>query len=350
MEQNILISVIVPVYKVEKYLSRCIKSILEQTFVNFELLLIDDGSPDFCGQICEDWARKDVRISVIHQKNAGLSAARNTGIDNAKGKYIVFIDSDDYVSSNYLLHFITALPVNENKAGLGFVIQGYNKCMENGDITKTVSFVPHIYSSADILTLFSERTILDMGSAWAKMYELDFLNKNNIRFNTTFRFAEDVLFMFECMKDCDYVSVGSAADYNYINYIGTMSKIVTPFCSEYNTLSSCRDMGLQLAQTRNMSSEAYDCVLECLHLFVCRALKADYHYMGSVEGTIRRSNLHILINDNYQYMSEYYHPDYLVDKIGRWLLKHKLVWGYDVLFVILFKLKFRKMFCPPSVF
>lgn len=97
-----LISVVVPVYKVEKYIHQCINSILNQTYKNLELILIDDGSPDTCGEICDDYSRKDTRVRVIHKKNGGLSDARNAGIDIAKGEYITFIDSDDYVHQDYL--------------------------------------------------------------------------------------------------------------------------------------------------------------------------------------------------------------------------------------------------------
>lgn len=95
------ISVIIPVYKVEKYIHECVDSIINQTFQNLEIILVDDGSPDRCGEICDEYALKDNRVVVIHQKNAGLSAARNAGISQASGKYICFIDSDDYVSSDY---------------------------------------------------------------------------------------------------------------------------------------------------------------------------------------------------------------------------------------------------------
>ena len=98
------ISIIVPVYKVEEYLSQCIDSILVQTFTNFELLLVDDGSPDRCGEMCEEYAQKDERIRVFHQENAGVSTARNKGLAEAYGKYIVFVDSDDYVDKLYLEH------------------------------------------------------------------------------------------------------------------------------------------------------------------------------------------------------------------------------------------------------
>lgn len=99
---EIEISVIVPVYKVEKYLRDCIDSILAQSFNNFELILIDDGSPDQCGLICDEYAGKDNRIKVIHQENGGLSAARNAGLDIITGNYVTFVDSDDVIAPNYL--------------------------------------------------------------------------------------------------------------------------------------------------------------------------------------------------------------------------------------------------------
>lgn len=91
------ISIIVPIYNVEKYLEKCIKSILNQTFKDFELILVDDGSPDKCGEICEKYKALDSRVRVVHKSNAGLSAARNTGLDLAKGDFVAFVDSDDYV-------------------------------------------------------------------------------------------------------------------------------------------------------------------------------------------------------------------------------------------------------------
>lgn len=96
------ISVIVPVYKVELYLRRCVDSILSQTFKDFELLLVNDGSPDNCPYICDEYAKRDCRINVIHKNNGGLSSARNAGLDVAKGDYITFVDSDDWVADNYL--------------------------------------------------------------------------------------------------------------------------------------------------------------------------------------------------------------------------------------------------------
>lgn len=119
------ISVIVPVYKVEQFLHRCVDSILSQSFVNFELILVDDGSPDNCGAICEDYGAKDSRIHVIHRQNGGLSAARNTGIDyvmaHSNSEWIAFVDSDDWIHPDYLrVLYDTAKQTRCNISACGF--------------------------------------------------------------------------------------------------------------------------------------------------------------------------------------------------------------------------------------
>ncbi len=106
MDMRPLISIIVPVYNVELYLEECVRSILRQSYEEFELILVDDGSPDRCGEICEELAKRDKRIKVIHQQNQGLSGARNTGIRAAKGEYITFVDSDDRIAPNMLIDLL----------------------------------------------------------------------------------------------------------------------------------------------------------------------------------------------------------------------------------------------------
>ena len=139
------ISVIVPVYKVEEYLPQCVDSILVQTFTNFELLLVDDGSPDRCGEICEEYAGKDTRIRVFHQQNSGVSAARNIGLQHAKGTYIVFVDSDDWVSTDYLLHLYKSLP----DTGIGLVMGGALKYSIDGKLIGKIT-LPEIFIGSNI--------------------------------------------------------------------------------------------------------------------------------------------------------------------------------------------------------
>ena len=111
MDNQALISVIIPVYNVEEYLRECIDSVLNQTFSDFEVILVNDGSTDSSGEICDEYVEKDERVTVIHQKNGGLSVARNIGLSEANGKYVYFLDSDDYISENALA---TLLNIAEN--------------------------------------------------------------------------------------------------------------------------------------------------------------------------------------------------------------------------------------------
>lgn len=104
-----LVSIIVPIYNVEEYLDKCVLSLVSQSYVNLEILLVDDGSPDCCGELCEAWAKKDSRIRVIHKENGGLSDARNAGIAVAKGDYICFVDSDDWVSPDFVMAMYQAM-------------------------------------------------------------------------------------------------------------------------------------------------------------------------------------------------------------------------------------------------
>lgn len=348
MEHKPLISVIVPIYKVEKYLSRCIESLLRQSFTDFELLLINDGSPDNSGAISDHWAKLDARIRVFHQENAGLSAARNKGLANAKGRYAVFVDSDDYVDIGYLAHLVHLLP--DDKAGLGFMIQGYKRCSEDGNVLKSLNFNSHVYSSVEIPSLLAGTEFYNMFSACAKLFDCHFLKRYDLRFDTTLRFSEDVLFILECMLYCDYISVGDKADYNYISYEGTMSKLVTPFVSEYKTFSTCKKVIQKIVVSKKLDSAERQGIFKCIHLLFCRTLKSDYHHSHSVPGGVRRKHLHSLVRNDMDYLVDFYQPDYIIDKIGRHLLMKRCILLYDVLFTILFKLKVKKMFSPPGAF
>lgn len=141
-----LISIIIPIYKVEPYLRRCLDSIVNQTYTNLEIILVDDGSPDGCPHICDEYAAKDNRIVAIHKKNGGLSDARNAGLDICKGEYISFIDSDDWVDEKYI-EILLDLAIKENAdIAIGENIQTSGICNKLNNISKT-----QIYSSKEAL-------------------------------------------------------------------------------------------------------------------------------------------------------------------------------------------------------
>ena len=137
-----MISVIVPVYKVEKYLRRCVDSILAQTYTDFELLLIDDGSPDGCPQICDEYAGIDSRVRVIHKPNGGSSSARNAGIEISTGSYIGFVDSDDFVDVDYLEVLYNAAEDNDSE----MVLTGQHKVDVNGNTIANICIAPFVNS------------------------------------------------------------------------------------------------------------------------------------------------------------------------------------------------------------
>ncbi len=153
MRNEILVSVIVPIYNVEKYLNRCLKSIVEQDYKKLEIILIDDGSQDSSGQIADKWSRQDFRIKVIHKKNGGLSAARNTGIDMATGEYYLFVDSDDWIHK----HMITALISKIQKGDL--VCCGMLEATDDSVIPMKWFKKEHIFSSTELLDYVVDNTI-----------------------------------------------------------------------------------------------------------------------------------------------------------------------------------------------
>lgn len=189
-----MISIIVPIYKVEKYLPRCIDSILLQSYQDIDLILVDDGSPDHCGAICDAYAEKDGRITVVHQKNSGVSAARNAGVAHAKGDWIGFVDPDDFVAPEMYEDMMNA--VNETGAKLG--ICGYHYVDESGQID-----LQRIYPAAgnEVLT---QKELMSRFSDMPPTVRLGVVNKlfcreilSGLRFSEGLHSSEDVLFLTE---------------------------------------------------------------------------------------------------------------------------------------------------------
>lgn len=184
------VSIVVPIYKVEKYLNQCIESIVNQTYKNLEIILVDDGSPDNCPKICDEWAKKDKRIKVIHKDNQGLGMARNTGIENATGDYICFFDSDDYVSTELVDKCVNKM----EKYKTDFVVYGFCDVTENGLFIK--EYVPNcskkLFKDEEVKSIlikqfFSSHNYKDedfnlLICAWNCMFSMNLIKKINFRF------------------------------------------------------------------------------------------------------------------------------------------------------------------------
>ena len=207
------ISVIVPVYKVEPYLHRCVDSILAQTFTDFEMILVDDGSPDNCGKICDEYAEKDSRVKVIHQENGGLSAARNAGLDwvfaNSSSEWISFADSDDYVAENYLECLHNA--AKDNDADLSMC--GFQRVDEDGNETEnSLKFNDAVLSKMDAFQLIADHPWLVV--SWGKLYRRVIFD--DIRFPLG-KLHEDEFIIHKILWKCTRIMTISNQLYFYVD-------------------------------------------------------------------------------------------------------------------------------------
>lgn len=195
---NPLISIIVPVYNVEKYLPECIESILSQSYSNFELILVDDGSKDKSGIICDEYAKRDNRIKVYHKQNGGVSSARNLGLDNADGEWITFVDSDDIVEPNYL----SSMVLYTENYDFSIIQFSLNRIGWPSSINQEFSNIEKILSMKEYAKCLLNYTI-DTGPC-ARLYKAEIINGKNkleyrqkIRFNTKLKIGEDLIFNLE---------------------------------------------------------------------------------------------------------------------------------------------------------
>lgn len=207
------LSIIVPVYKVEPYLHRCVDSILAQTFTDFELILVDDGSPDNCGAICDEYAAKDSRIIVIHKENGGLSDARNAGLDIAKGEYIGFVDSDDYISPQMyhrMIHLITSHQTD-------MVVTGYINVMANGTQTTLCPPIAEeriLYREDFLNDFFPHNCWILFPCVWNKIYRRTLFH--NLRFPVG-KIYEDRFLQLPLYDLCHSIAVDNQHHYFYFH-------------------------------------------------------------------------------------------------------------------------------------
>lgn len=198
------LSVIIPVYNTEKYLSRCVDSVLGQGFTDFELLLIDDGSTDSSGIICDQYAKRDSRVHVFHKENGGASSARNMGLDNAKGEWVTFVDSDDYVLDNYFSFSCEediGLFVHNWKFANGTVKDRYEPCViDENTYYQFLKNNIHTDAFRTVCCFFFKREIL---------------NDNNIRFDDRFKLGEDTLFVLDYYKYIETIQIMGNSCYIY---------------------------------------------------------------------------------------------------------------------------------------
>lgn len=226
------VSVIVPVYNVEKYIHRCIKTIQNQSLEDIEIILVDDGSKDNCKKICDEYANSDNRIKVIHKENAGLGFARNTGIENATSKYIVFIDSDDYIELNMLEELYN----NIEKNNVDVCYCDFNR-VKNGNIISAPHLIGKqgVYEKEQIKNIIipdliggspdnKNDDVIGWG-VWKAIYKRNIITKNQVYFHSEKEMiSEDIIFQLDYLK--------------YVNKVSILEKRLYNYCINNNSLST----------------------------------------------------------------------------------------------------------------
>lgn len=210
-KKNIRVAVIVPVYKVEKYLEKCVESICRQDYKNLEILLVDDGSPDSCPIICDKLEKKDTRIKVLHKKNEGLSEARNYGVIHCNSEYVVFVDSDDYVEKNYVSSLIELLVRNDAEvACTPLIFENIN-----GKKKKIKAFDEKLINTTDAMKMVMRAQYGIGVTACSKLFPKDLLLRHPFPKG---KLHEDIAVAFELFSDVSNVAISSVQTYHYIQH------------------------------------------------------------------------------------------------------------------------------------
>ena len=205
------VSVIVPVYKAEKYLRKCVDSILAQTFKDFEVLLVDDGSPDGSGAICDEYAKKDPRVRVFHKENGGVSSARNAALNVALGKYVTMVDADDFIGPSFLSDFGFVLRESD------FYLQGY--VLVSGDRESKFRVAPEelfIGHKAFATFYIREEETIILNSPWAKLYRRDLIERCRLFFDERISLGEDHLFVLSYLVHAKSAFITPGTSYHYV--------------------------------------------------------------------------------------------------------------------------------------
>lgn len=270
------LSIIVPIYKVKKeYLDKCIDSLIKQSYKDIEIILVDDGSPDKCGEYCDQYAKSDNRIKVIHQKNQGVSVARNTGIDNASGEWLLFVDGDDWLEKDACDVYANIID-NEKNIDLiiskSYIYKSNTEKNENYSYYKGKTVIQdkkEIYDSILLSKNKSNVKFTYIGAPWGKCFKKDIIRKNNVNFKQGIKIGEDALFNCLYLQYTNkIISIPEKTYYYRINNSSVMNNYSSKLISSYEALffEFSKIKNIDGIDERNYSAFVIRQLLKCLYL------------------------------------------------------------------------------------
>lgn len=291
-----LISVIIPIYNTENYLLKCLDSVLSQTLKDIEVLLINDGSTDGSQKICEEYACKDQRIQVLHTPNQGVSHARNLGLEMAKGEYISFIDSDDWIEKDMIATLYRLIQTNHTDLSTcGYTIED-EKGKVIYSINKKNTCILDKWEAMS--SLFKDKHYRYKGNLWDKLYKKEIIDRDKLRFNEQIYYNEDRLFIFQYLRLCQSITYTCSSFYHYII---RNSSVMGTFQKTYNkkmcTFMDAFDIMTVLSETypdyvkRNLSM---DYTLSSISFFTQYSHLIPFHEIRDRLMTIKRNNFRFL--------------------------------------------------------
>ena len=303
------ISVIVPVYNVEKYLHDCVDSILSQTFTDFELLLINDGSKDCSGKICDEYAACDSRVRVFHKENGGVGLARNFGLDKSEGVWCVFVDADDYIKKNYLYDLYD----DAVKHNADFVIHDFEFIKEDGTpIRRDFTSKSNVYKRCDYASFIKEQTFEKRGNPIARLFNMDIIRTHNISYPLAVRFGEDFCFNFRYLKHTTCICCSTNANYCYIDHPGSAIHRKADFSIEFNGYKCNKTAVDVFAQSCDLTEGLPDSLQSWVAHFMHRAI------------TVAQNKGHLLSipNEDWKFFNEYFEVITRKTAIDKWMIVH----------------------------
>lgn len=208
---NELISIVIPAYEVAPWIAKCLDSIRKQTYQNLEVIVIDDGSADGTGKLCEEIAQWDTRISVIRQSNQGVSAARNRGLSLAHGKYICFVDGDDFLNPGYIQTLYSSMQIPD----VQMAVCGFQEDEENGQIRRVLKPSPDVLDADKLLSMIFFHDEIGR-SLWNKMLVRKIIADNKILFSGKYLVGEDMLFLIRYLQKAHHISISNTIGYHYL--------------------------------------------------------------------------------------------------------------------------------------
>jgi glycosyltransferase involved in cell wall biosynthesis len=321
-----LISLIVPVYNAERCISKCLKSILGQSYENYEVVIINDGSFDHSQTICESFSNLDPRIRLINKQNGGVSSARNLGLKAVTGDYICFVDADDWLEPDYLSQFVNAIDYTSS-----LIIQDHFTDINEGSI-KNFNLPSCSYLRKDFNLFFRKLELLRNGYSWSKLYSRKLIDARGIYFNSDVSFAEDCLFLLEYLKYVDQVKFIGYAGYHYTHENPTsLSKTHNSSKSELTAYCSLKQCVNELKLVYHFDAEAEVYTNTLLAKFFLRSIQSAYRGTVAIsikERIVAQRNAYSVYDPNLLSILNLSNIS-LYTWISVWLFRCKMFYGYD---------------------